>query len=760
MLTFPEVITHEGVVVYPDDEDPNLFYCLQGVPRLRRRDGLPVFRAVFWTDQADGGESVAGLAGALVNFDVDLSIPQPVLDQIEARIASSGVQQQRQRVMERDERERLDRLARARGEAPDPSQVRVPEIGEVRFGSLRVTEGTVTLLQESEGDFVPWASTGGPPSLIGENNAAFALRLSPVGAAVWHGALRQNAAAIGVRFDLKFEARLPSLQIHIWAGSTQSFSLQREAERVVENRDQGCSDADVERVDTTEIVQSLEEEGLVHIEVIKGQAQISDEHVSQLRNLAMEMISNRVKEILKSRLKGITDEERRSSLIKVVEEEVNAFAELRFTQRDVVEWRAAPQATITDFFNNLNQSQLRELVTVVDLSDPVVSTLEVPIEVVADWDAEPKINNVIVSVEYRSANVEPRKEISLNRTTPRDTLRWRRVGRGNEQLRYEARVFLVGAAEPIELTGGRTNGAITVLVPRMGSFKAVFKAHPDTFLGKGTGKISAVQIDYRYKPVGAEDHRSGSKVIGPDQVNDGVVLQETTFRQIDAPLLVKTTFFRAQEAALEVEGERQLWLRGGESQMQLPAPWPDSLRIAARVPPTPGLREVRLEIEHRDPETGFESDGRILLDEDGEWEGSTTVVQARKEAESFRYRYSVTGAEQLSMGPWVDSAGDQALVLPVLGVHVRTTLLRLGQEFAIAIVRLRYRDETRGFETSHEFFLTPESEDPVWLVPRVDPNDDRYHVGLLLIRAEDSSEVVVPEAEASGVNLLLRPPPA
>ena len=55
MLTFPEVFTHKGVVVYPDDEDPNLYYPCSGRVALRvDSSGRPVFRAVFWTDDASG----------------------------------------------------------------------------------------------------------------------------------------------------------------------------------------------------------------------------------------------------------------------------------------------------------------------------------------------------------------------------------------------------------------------------------------------------------------------------------------------------------------------------------------------------------------------------------------------------------------------------------------------------------------------------------------------------------------------------------
>jgi hypothetical protein len=406
----------------------------------------------------------------------------------------------------------------------------------------------------------------------------------------------------------------------------------------------------------------------------------------------------------------------------------------------------------------MNQSELKQLMTVVDLSNPVVSTLEVPVSVVADWDAEPRISHVKVTVEYPSASNEPVKEILLDKNNSSAELFWRRQRRGSERVRYSAEAFIVGSAESIKLQGGRSSSAVVISVPKLGAFKASFKAHPDTFQVRGSGKISGVQIDYRYKSTSAEDHRSGSLVLGPEDTEGGIVLEETTFREINAPLLVKTTFFRTGEPALEVPGEQELWMRDGDGQMQLASPWPDTIRVGAVVPPgIPGLKQVVVELEHSDS-TGFESDAKIILDEDGDWEGFTTLVQARRDEEHFRYRYSVVGTDQLSRGPWLETEGDQNLVLPVLTVQLRTMMLELGSTFSIAIVKLRYRDEARNFEASHEFFLTPDSVDPVWLVPRMDPNDDRYRMRMVLIRADDGSEVLVEESEHSGSNLLLRAP--
>jgi hypothetical protein len=771
MLTFPEVFTLDGVAVLPDDEDCNLFYLLPGRPRLRQDDGgRPVFRALFWTEDGSGSTlpSVAGLRGALLHFDVNLAVPAAVQDRIREQIQSSGVQARRAAEIERDEKERIARMARATGaDAGTLPRPRVPEIGEPRFGSVQFTGGQVELLEEKDGQFVAWSSAGGPPSLIGDNNSAFALRLGPEGAAVWYRALEQDASAIGVRYQLKFQARLPSLQIHVWAGSHQKLELERKAERVITNMDQGCSDADVERIDVKEVSEKLTEEGLVNIEIIKGTAKISDEQVSQLRNSALGLISDRVKEILTHKIQGMTPEERRSSLLQKVTEEVTSFAELRLTQRDVIDWQVNPQATITDFLGGLTGDARKRLITLVDLSDPVVSNVEARVSANASWDGEPGVSRVIVKVEYPAAREDPRavQEFSFDKgdSAPK-TFRCRRVRRDQGQLRYSARAYVRGSSVPIDLRADGTNGQVHVEVPDLGCIKLKLRPHPDIFGSTGgTGKITAIDVAYEYNDVGAPDHLSDRAVVRPADVQSGVAVAKLTFRQVDQPVRFRPTYLRDGAPAI-VGKEQQIWVQAGrEATVEIPEPWTDHLEVKARVLPVKGLKRVTVDVRYEDG--SFQSDRTMALEADSgddqeglAWSGRVLLPQLDLTRQRFRYRYSVEGPDQLVVGPWIEAEGDQELIPPVLAVKLRADRLRLGTDYTEALVRLTYRDPTRRFETSHEFFLTRENAaQQVWLVPRSDPTLDSYRCSVTLFKPS-GEPVDVPEREARGENLILIPP--
>lgn len=759
MLTFPEVLSHQGVTVYPDDEDHNLFYLIPDRPRLATRDGKPVMSALFWTDRADGGAGVAGLAGGSLKFDVDLGIAAEVKDAIAEAIKAAGIQVARRNAILAAERERADRQARAMGATETPRVTEPAPVGPVRFGTVQFLDGTMTLLEESGGNaFIAWSSSGGRPSLTGDNNAAFALRLGAEGAAVWFRALERDVAALGVRFELTFQARLPSLQIRVWAGSHQGFELERTVERTSRNLDQGCSDADVETIDVKAVTEKLVEEGLINVEIVKGTAKLSDEHVAQLRNAALTLIQDRVKEVIQHRIHGLTEEERRSSLVGTVTEEVTMFAELRLEQRDVIEWKANPQGTITSFLSGLSPDERRNLLTVVDLSDPVVSTLEVEVTCDAPWVGPPAVGRVIVDVEYPDCPHEAQRTDSFSFTagdTAARTFRARR-GPGPGEVSYRAKVYLTGAEEPVELPWTRARGAIHVSVPLLGAFKVKLRPHPELFTLRGSGKISAVQVDYTYKAEGAPDHHRNQYAL---QAADsaGVEVGHTTFRRIDAPLVIQARYLREEPPELLGPVQR-VWVGPGQVPVvEVGLPYPDRLRLTASVPAgVPGLTQVRVDVDYDDPVTGFGADGSILLDAQNEWTGATTVVQGRKEHQAFRYRYALHGADQLARSAWMTGAGDQELLLPLLAVTVHCDRLGLGTRYDRAVVKLTYADPAHQLTVSHELYVT-DGKDHHFLVPRVDSALDGYRYEMTLFPV-GGDPLDVPARDARGTHLVLTPP--
>lgn len=195
----------------------------------------------------------------------------------------------------------------------------------------------------------------------------------------------------------------------------------------------------------------------------------------------------------------------------------------------------------------------------------------------------------------------------------------------------------------------------------------------------------------------------------------------------------------------------------GEAPVDIATPWPDKLRINAQVRAgIPGLDKVNVIVQYRNEATGFESEERMAIDAEAEWEATAKLVQDDQNNQRFRYRYSVEGADQLVLGPWVETAGDQLLILPVLAVTLRPKLLNLGTDYDAALVRLTYRDPDHDYIATHEFYLSDDKE-TTWLVPRVNPNLDSYTYTMKLFPVT-GPEVDVKEQPGQGENLILRLP--
>lgn len=757
MITIPSVLLHENVAVYPDDEDCNLYYCLKTAPEIRMVNNQPVFSGLFWTDQADGStESVAGLAGGWINFDAHLGVAQEVEEKIKQKLKSLGIQKQRQNVLVKKERERLGLIAKARGSTtiPEPD---VQGVGEIRFGAVNFTEGSVTLLEEKDGDLVAWSSAGGPASLLGDNNAAFAMRLSPTGAAIWYKALKEGMKSISIRYDLTFQLRLPSLEIRAWAGSTQKLEIDRKVERVWKNVDQGCSDADVERINVREITENLMEEGLMNIEIKKGSTEISDEHVSQLRNMAMKLIDEKVQEIIKSRIRGMTEEERKNSLIQLMKEEVNSFVELRFTQEDVVEWNIAPQGTILNFLEKVPAEKKEQVTKLVDLSEHEVETIEINVNVDAPWDEEPFVNVVKVDMVYPAA--EKQHSLLFKKDTQVEPWRFRRPKNDNGIVKYNTSVFFKGISEPVELSEKGTNGNININVGKIGLMNINFKPHPNLLSLGGKNKITAIQVDLSYKDEGAEDHFRDTLVFTAEDV-DGEPFKKILGKIIDAPLVYRVTYFAKSGQSVVMQEQKYYVTENDQVNIYTPNPFEDTLDLNVELPlvPDDSVKSIIVEFRYEDENNEFESSDRVVLSKEDDWDSVLArLVLLDKNFSAFKYRYKIIAQDNISQSGWIDGEGDaETIILPIQKILINVSQLGLGAEYMNGILALSYENEDTSVRK--ELFLTPQNDDEMlnWYIPGTNNSVAEYSYTLTLI---DNTGISTELSGTSSGKILFFPKP-
>ena len=694
MITIPTVLTYKDIAVYPDDRDCNVFYCIRTTPRIRMEEnGTPAFNGLFYTDKGDNSlKSTSGIAGALINFDVNLGITEAEYKDISEKLKASHIQEARVRAIKKKNEDRLYYRTRISGSTEnDPTGYEIPEVEEnIRFGSIDFKSGTVELLEETKGDFVAYSSAGGPCSGFADNNAAFALRLTDLGGAVWYKALQQQSKAIGIRYKLKFDVRIPCLEMRIYAASHQKSDITRDVERIWKNVDKGCTDADVERIDCHAITQTLVDESVINIEIIQGSSELPQDDVNRIRESMMSLLQAKIEEIIKSKIQGMTREQMETSMIEKMVEEIDSFTELRFTQDTVIDWTVAPQGTIMDFMNGLSSDKLGKVMTLVDLADAVRETGEVVVQAVAAWDEDPKVTGVDVELEYGTTGIK--KGFTLTKTEPKETWYFRIPRDSNGKaikspVRYKAYVHTFGKTERYELPSRETNGNVFINVPKIGVADITFVPHPSLAKLEGDNKITGVTIHTRYRNreerlADEEDRKKGvvnevprgilrDFTLDPEKAEvNGARFTECFGVPLDEPLLYEVEYSFKNRAPITMPTKQFYITEGSQGQVVIPAPFGDTLEIPIEVNNTfkknKDILFAFVTLKYVDKENNFESSYRVKLERDGnDWdegnEASLVVLDKTKTKYSYQYRLEMTESSFIS--EWIEGEGESTPII-------------------------------------------------------------------------------------------------
>ena len=188
----------DGVTIFHDHADPNLFWYLPAPVRLAKRDatGEPEFTLISYRGAAVDADD---RGGGFLMFEVDLQLDD---DQIQSITGQLG--------------------ALAKGE---PVLSAVPyDKGEVQCIALNIQGAAGTTA--TPGAFVAVEEILGAsmPALYGKNEAAFSLKLSTTGATILKQAFQQGAAPIGVIYKLTFTGLQPALHVAIEADLERCYS--------------------------------------------------------------------------------------------------------------------------------------------------------------------------------------------------------------------------------------------------------------------------------------------------------------------------------------------------------------------------------------------------------------------------------------------------------------------------------------------------------------------------------------------------------
>lgn len=708
MITLPIILTYKDISVFPDHLDCNLYYCIRTTPHVRTNEkGEPVFRAEFWSAaDAKDKTAVSGFTGGGVNFDVNLSVTENEKEEIRNRIKSSGIQQRRYEQIIAKERKRGNLISAItkpsnlrpssqqsnamegfiEGEA-QAAQSAIPKVGEVTFGSIIYTSGTVDILEpQGEGQLVEWHSGGGKPTMFGDNNSATALRLTPKGAAVFYRGIMDRTKAIGIRFDLKLRMCMPALNIRIYAASAQTGSF-------VNHVDKGC----LGNVKSRDITKLLTDTGFINIEVNRLSTDMDDNLVNSIRESMMGIIQKKIEEIIKTRIEPLTPEDRKNKVETIINEEIKSFTELNFSESSVFEFNIAPQATIYEFFENVSQEHLEKMVTTIDLSKQVFAFNEITLCVSAPWEEKPFVNAVKLECEYPSipeGETDRRKAFLFEKSNPAQVWHFRKPKRDNGKVLYTPYVYLKGHHDCVQLPNQTAEGGyILVNVGRIGIIDVGFKAHPNAASLPGDLKVSGFQVDLWYKD------SKGKMLMGPEQIVTTKLDEELKFERnlgvpLDQPLHYKVTYIFKYIDPITLPEKTFYMADDGVSTIYADFPFKNRRSITVDLPLSPNedLKEISGDIRYGDYYFP------VTLSKEDDWQPVKVDLCSLGEIKDnytfqFKLKYNSKEYSMVSSGTMKGDKDSPSLVVPLKQIRVfGIDLLHLGEKYYRASVEITTPD--------------------------------------------------------------------
>ncbi len=755
MITIPSVLCYKDIVVYPDDKDCNLFYCIRTTPKIRMENGSPVFSGLFYTDDLSGTmKSVAGLAGACINFDVNLAISDEDYDKIREQIKSQGIQEARVNAIKKKNEERYYYLNRNKESDASSSNLKgfdTPTIGEIHFGSINFKNGTVELLEEKAdggGALIAWSDSGAQCSGFGDNNAAFALSLTPLGGAVWYKALQERSKAFSVRYNLKFEVRVPCLEIHIYASSLQNVEM---LQKVLARVDNNCVKAEMKKIAIPEVTQTLIDESIIHIDVVQGSSDIPMEDVQRIQQSMVSIVQKKIEEIIKTKIEGMTREEMNKTLILKMKDEIDSFAELRFTQESVMEWSVAPQCTIMNFLEGVSEEYLKKhIINLVDISDPVVPTVVFKVNVDAPWDEAPNVTFVNVMLEYVATG---EKKEFLFTNEKRDTQEWsyrpvkEKMTKKDEGIvRYSAKVWTkdtiekeFGGEGPFEIPVRETKERnILFNVGKIGVADITFAVDPSLSTLTGNNQVTSIVVKTRYRTkeerledekdkklgIVQEEKRGFGKDCTVD-LNTGKYHYQANYKQpINEPLLYQTTYSFRNRTPIIMPEQQYYFSQGDVNEVVLTKPFSDlkiNVDASNSIRSNQNIIGAIVKFIYKDEKEDFESSARVELSKEQNWEsGQASLLVLDKTNKSFKYKYTLQMTDNEYQSDWmeVEDGQEQIMLTAPKAFTVDTGLFgTAGKDYYRAELKVDFKNEGVE-ELKFEFSKNESNEIRYWYIPQ------------------------------------------
>ncbi len=744
MLSIPAYDTIEGITIFRDDEDPFRFYYLPRNPRLARgEDGKPQFTFLRYMLPIDRKPDEPPGGGYLVFTAVMREEPQL----IESRI-------------------RPALQARVRAENPNRHDMPQVVVAPVDF-----TDGEVRLIILQSDRFIE-AVTLGKPSLFGDNTASVAVELTDRGATLFYDALKQGGSIAAIEYDLTFPVRLPAITIrgHVDSQEVKSAVIGYTREQITSDDTWGNEETR-EVAHRTSISETMESQGLIQLEILKGNVDLSDEDLESLRAFAFRAMDEFIKEHF---LKGGSVEtaaDRESQWTSYLAQDITARFDLNVSYRDVINRNYNPSLQVNPSFLG---APLDDLVLDIDLNNApwYYLNLDVTVDTNLDFDKYGDVVHSVVghlSYNQRRDDGTPlvrRESVVFRRddTKPK-TFKTSLAGVGKDTYHVEIEVnYKSGPVQQAIIRSfDTTTRNLTLDVPNPGVLEVEFGVPPATF----DDRLMSIEADIDYADPRNDVPRATETVV-LDTNAPVKVYRRIIYAPWDMPYRYRYTYV-IKDADNNVQRSTTEWMEGGAGQRypKVPTPFDDAFDLS--IIPSVDWQEVRqlvVDLEYDDDVNDYHMRKTVSFSKDVTTLQTWKFVLRDPDHRAFRYKQTyLLHNSAIQETDWQNRETDGSLKVGnapfgVATVEVDPTFIDVGGDVRLALVRLAYTGTGNG-ETDTETLRFRDSTPQLWFVTLA-PNQTEYRYDVEYFMHDNTRRSLTDQRGRLGATkefLVIPPPP-
>jgi hypothetical protein len=682
----------EGLMVYRDDDQINLFYVIPDQPRFRIDDVTkkPVFSFIKYKMPVDRPDGSKG--GGFVIFDSSLTVPADKMAKIQ---------------------DALDGQLQAQGVKGGDGQPLKAKIGQITY-----TSGTATLtLLDSGGALVSKIESVGKPSLYGSLICSFTAELSPEGAAVLEAVMQKSGGVAQIAYDMHCSATLPPITGRVWFYASKFYSFYQSIDKSGGSWD---SSNDRETDTLRESFMSSQAGGVYfdfsHLNIADPQA--AQKTQDAITNWGWAQIDDAVKTAILPDIKAADDrgDHGMDHITKMQSTWESSSFNRYFSEKQAVDFHLIPQGTLPNIVDM--GFQWKDFCTEVNADDPFFRQIHTTVAVNADFQKF-QINSVDVHCEYTKSN--PATVGDFHFTKPDDLGKFdSNTADGDMNYAYSFEVNYTDQPLPYKAPLVPTNkGHITINANDLGILYVGLQIGSVDF-----AKTPQVQVAVRYPGNDANGRPVSSQFnFASDKKADAMVA--VLLKPVDQPYEYQITYIMADGTQVITD-----WAKSDSEQLYINSPFVmHTYSFLAEGDFASNIDNIFLKWTYTDPVNKVTQQGDFnfsAANQSHDW--TIPVIASGKGMISYagEITYKDHTKEQIP-----ESSTDRDLIefgppnQVIISVLPDATLIDFNQVKMVKL-DLEYKDDANKIDVKHEFLLKAGATPTPWTFYARDPSHTDY----------------------------------